>query len=63
MPPGRVDPLTEALERLVRAPEERQEMGQAGRRKVEREYDVACSAEQLRVVLEDELSLHVGSRP
>jgi colanic acid/amylovoran biosynthesis glycosyltransferase len=63
VPPGRVDPLTEALERLVRAPEERREMGRAARRKVEREYDVARSAEQLRAVLEDELSLHVGSRP
>jgi glycosyltransferase involved in cell wall biosynthesis len=61
--PGRVDPLTEALERLVRAPEERREMGRAARRKVEREYDVARSAEQLRAVLEDELSLHGGGPP
>jgi glycosyltransferase involved in cell wall biosynthesis len=63
VPPGRVDPLTEALERLVRAPEERRQMGRAARRKVEREYDVARSAKRLRAVLEDELSLHVGSPP
>jgi glycosyltransferase involved in cell wall biosynthesis len=63
VPPGRVDPLTEALERLVRSPEERRGMGRAARRKVEREYDVARSAKQLRAVLENELSLHAGSRP
>jgi colanic acid/amylovoran biosynthesis glycosyltransferase len=63
VPPGRVDPLTEALERLVRAPEERRQMGRAARRKVEREYDVARSAKRLQAVLEAELSLHVGSPP
>ena len=44
VPPGRVDALTEALDRLVRAPGERREMGRAARRKVEQDYDVARSA-------------------
>jgi colanic acid/amylovoran biosynthesis glycosyltransferase len=57
VPPGRVDRLTDGLERLVRSPEERRRMGRAGRRKVEQGYDVAQSAARLRRILEDELAL------
>jgi glycosyltransferase involved in cell wall biosynthesis len=57
VPPGRVDALTEALERLVRAPDERRRMGQAGRQKVCEDYDVARSAAWMRSVLEAELGL------
>ena len=61
-PPGRVGALTEALDRLVRAPEERRRMGRAARRRVETDYDVARSAERMRAVLEDELGLAFGGR-
>jgi glycosyltransferase involved in cell wall biosynthesis len=57
VPPGRVDALTDALERLVRAPEERGRMGAAGREKVRADYDVARSARRMRSVLEAELGL------
>jgi glycosyltransferase involved in cell wall biosynthesis len=53
--PGRVDVLTEALERLVRAPDERRRLGTAAREKVCRDYDVARSAGVMRGVLEAEL--------
>jgi colanic acid/amylovoran biosynthesis glycosyltransferase len=55
--PGRVDELTEALERLVRSPVERERMGRAAREKVCADYDVARSAERMKSVLEDELEL------
>lgn len=57
VPPGRVDALIDALERLVRAPEERGRMGAAGREKVRADYDVARSARRMRSVLEAELGL------
>jgi colanic acid/amylovoran biosynthesis glycosyltransferase len=57
VPPGRVDALTDALERLVRSPDERQGMGRAGRQKVRADYDVARSAARMRSVLETELGL------
>jgi colanic acid/amylovoran biosynthesis glycosyltransferase len=57
VPPGRVDALTEALERLVRSPDERGRMGRAAREKVGRDYDVARSAERMKAVLEAELGL------
>jgi glycosyltransferase involved in cell wall biosynthesis len=62
VPPGRVDPLVEALERLLRSPEERREMGRAARQKVRRDYDVAQSAQRMRAVLEAELGPSVTSR-
>ena len=61
--PGRTDTLTEALERLVRSPDERRRMGQAARHKVEQEYDVARSATRMRAVLEDELRVRFRGRP
>jgi glycosyltransferase involved in cell wall biosynthesis len=61
--PGRADELTDALERLVRSPEERRTMGRAARRKVETEYDVARSAKSMRAILEDELLLRFGESP
>jgi colanic acid/amylovoran biosynthesis glycosyltransferase len=61
VPPGRVDPLADALERLVRSPDERRRMGRAARRKVERDYDVATSARRMRAVLERELGLPTPS--
>ena len=61
-PPGRADALTEALDRLVRTPEERRRMGRAARRRVETDYDVARSAERMRAVLEDELGLRFAGR-
>ena len=63
VPPGRADALTDALERLVRAPDERRRMGRAARRKVEQDYDVARSAKRMRAVLEDELRICFGGRP
>jgi colanic acid/amylovoran biosynthesis glycosyltransferase len=57
VPPGRIDALTEALDRLVRSPEERRRMGRAGREKVCADYDVARSAATMRSVLESELGL------
>jgi glycosyltransferase involved in cell wall biosynthesis len=57
VPPGRVDALTEALDRLVRSPDERRRMGQAAREKVRRDYDVARSAATMRSVLEAELGV------
>ena len=60
--PGRVAALVDALERLVRAPDERTRMGRAARGKVERDYDVAQSAAHMRQVLEDELRMRFGGR-
>jgi glycosyltransferase involved in cell wall biosynthesis len=57
VPPGRVDALIDAIERLVRAPDERRSMGQAGRAKVRDDYDVARSAVRMRSVLETELGV------
>jgi glycosyltransferase involved in cell wall biosynthesis len=56
--PGRVDALINALEQLVRTPEDRRQIGRAARRKVVQDYDVSRSAQQMRAVLQDELSLH-----
>jgi glycosyltransferase involved in cell wall biosynthesis len=57
VPPGRVDALAAALERLVRSPDERRRIGQAARQKVCAGYDVARSAVRMRSVLEAELGL------
>jgi colanic acid/amylovoran biosynthesis glycosyltransferase len=61
--PGRADELTEALARLVRAPQERRSMGSAAREKVRRDFDVAASARRMRAVLEQELGLRFDGRP
>jgi colanic acid/amylovoran biosynthesis glycosyltransferase len=61
--PGRADALTDALEPLVRSPEERGRMGRAAREKVRERYDVARSAQRMRAVLEDELRLRFDGRP
>jgi glycosyltransferase involved in cell wall biosynthesis len=58
--PGRTDELTEALDRLVRSPEDRRIMGKAARRKVEQGYNVAKSANKMRAVLQHELDLQCG---
>jgi glycosyltransferase involved in cell wall biosynthesis len=47
VPPARSDLLAEALERLATRPEERVEMGRAGRRKVLEERDPRASGERL----------------
>jgi len=52
--PGRADTLTDALERLVRSPEERRRMGRAAREKVRDRYDVTRSAQLMRSVMERE---------
>jgi glycosyltransferase involved in cell wall biosynthesis len=57
VPPGRVDALTEALERLARGPDERRRLGRAAREKVSQDYDVARSAARMRSVLAAELEL------
>jgi glycosyltransferase involved in cell wall biosynthesis len=57
VPPGRVGPLADALERLVRSPAERRRLGAAARRKIESDYDVADSALRMRALLERELGL------
>ena len=47
LPPGRVSPLADALQRLAEEPELRSKWGEAGRRQVLRGYDIRRSAEQL----------------
>jgi glycosyltransferase involved in cell wall biosynthesis len=48
VPPGRADLLADALERVLRAtPAERDEMGAAGRARVEAEFNTARSAERM----------------
>ena len=61
--PGRADALTDALERLVRSPEDRRRIGRAAREKVRERYDVARSAQRMRAVLEDELRLRFDAQP
>jgi colanic acid/amylovoran biosynthesis glycosyltransferase len=46
--PGRVDELAAALARLARDPDLRRELGHAGRRRVERDYELAQLAGYLR---------------
>jgi colanic acid/amylovoran biosynthesis glycosyltransferase len=53
--PGRLDELIEALERLVRSPDERRELGQSARARIRDDYDVARSAARMRDVLVTEL--------
>jgi colanic acid/amylovoran biosynthesis glycosyltransferase len=53
--PGRVEELTDALERLVRSPEERRRLGHAARERIRDGYDVARSAADMREVLASEL--------
>jgi glycosyltransferase involved in cell wall biosynthesis len=48
--PGRVEDLVAAVERLAGDPEGRRRMGEAGRRTVEREFDVRRSGELLRAL-------------
>ena len=47
VPPGNLDELTGALERLSRNPRMRLSLGRAGRRKVEADYSLAPSVEKL----------------
>ncbi|HET6997989.1 MAG TPA: glycosyltransferase [Solirubrobacterales bacterium] len=47
VPPGRVDELTAALERLARSPELRARLGERGREKVVAEFDVRESGRRL----------------
>jgi colanic acid/amylovoran biosynthesis glycosyltransferase len=54
--PGRLDELTEALERLIADPSLRRRLGRAGREKVVAEFDVDDSARQLRDVFERALA-------
>ena len=60
--PGRVDELTEALHRLVVAPELRRRLGVAGRVKVRALYDVRACAMEMRAVLEREIGLRATGR-
>jgi glycosyltransferase involved in cell wall biosynthesis len=50
--PGRVDELTGALERLARDDALRRSLGAAGREKVQRDYELARLAEELRKAFE-----------
>jgi glycosyltransferase involved in cell wall biosynthesis len=45
--PGRVDEIVAAIERLAGDPDASRRMGDAGRRLVEREFDVRASAARL----------------
>jgi glycosyltransferase involved in cell wall biosynthesis len=49
--PGRVDELAYAIERLARDPELRRELGQAGRARVQRDYELARLAAEMRDAL------------
>jgi colanic acid/amylovoran biosynthesis glycosyltransferase len=51
VPPGRLDAIVDALEKLLRDPELRARLGREGRRKVLAEFDVNASARRLRDVL------------
>jgi glycosyltransferase involved in cell wall biosynthesis len=53
--PGRADELTDALDRLVRSPEERRRLGYAARERIRNDYDVARCAARMREVLATEL--------
>jgi colanic acid/amylovoran biosynthesis glycosyltransferase len=57
--PGRLDQLVEALERLVRSPDERLRLGRAARARIRDDYDVARSAARMREVLATELGADV----
>jgi colanic acid/amylovoran biosynthesis glycosyltransferase len=57
--PGRLDLLVEALERLVRSPDERLRLGRAARARIRDDYDVARSAARMREVLATELGTDV----
>ena len=51
--PGNVDELAAALERLAASPHERENMGQAGRRKVVAEFDAEKCAGHLVAVFQE----------
>jgi len=53
--PGRADELASALEKLIRDPNLRVRMGRAGREKVEEQFNLARSAEQLRDIFAERL--------
>jgi glycosyltransferase involved in cell wall biosynthesis len=50
--PGRPDQLADALERLAADPGLRGQLGEAGRKTVESEFDVRASAARLRGLFE-----------
>ncbi|WP_404789953.1 glycosyltransferase [Altericista sp. CCNU0014] len=56
IPPGAVEPLVQSLDRLLDDAELRQRMGQAGRLKVEREFNLAQEVPWLKQVMEAALS-------
>ncbi|MEL7131830.1 MAG: glycosyltransferase family 4 protein [Pseudomonadota bacterium] len=65
IPPGDLDALINAIYQLLKDPEQRAQMGAAGRRKVEAEFDVAKEAAWLATLFEHSLdgNLPDGTRP
>jgi colanic acid/amylovoran biosynthesis glycosyltransferase len=59
--PGRADSLADALRRLAGERERWEQMGAAGRRKVEADHDVRRSAQELQELLESAAAEPVGS--
>ncbi len=62
VPPGDVEALTAALERLILNADLRNELARAGRAKVEREFDGRAEASKLRDVLSEAGCLEAGRR-
>jgi glycosyltransferase involved in cell wall biosynthesis len=63
VPPGRADALTDALRRLVCAPDQRRQMGLAGRQKVMREFDVHACARKMYFALQTEIGIDQSAPP
>ena len=61
--PGRSDLLADAIESLIRSPQMRRRMGQAGRQKVVQEFDVRQSALRLKEIFARELSSSPQEEP
>ncbi|MEM8801035.1 MAG: glycosyltransferase [Pseudomonadota bacterium] len=65
IPPGDLDALINAIDQLLKVPEQRAQMGAAGHAKVEAEFDVAKEAAWLGTLFEHSLdgTLPDGTRP
>ncbi|HPO86877.1 MAG TPA: glycosyltransferase family 4 protein [Candidatus Hydrogenedentes bacterium] len=60
---GQVEPLREAIQRLVQDPDLRRRMGEAGRNRVLQEFTVECFAERTLEAYEKALQIHRDQHP